>query len=88
MGTSGLLPIDLFLLDTLYSQCGEVTAHRLRVQFNSANAFATPFFAHQIMRMRSVGLLDGDGRYDYHGTAFVAHHLLKKGSFTTSVFYM
>lgn len=71
----------------MYSQCGKVTAHRLRLQFNGANAFATPFFAHQIMRMRSVGLLDGDGRYDYHGTAFIAHHLKRIVVYYVSILY-
>ena len=66
--------IDVFLLDTLNAQVREGGAHVL-VHVDGADSLLAALLAHQVVRVRPVGLLGGDAGDDHHGLAGVPHHL-------------
>ena len=66
--------VDVFLLDTLDAQVREGGAH-IVVHVDGADSFLAALLAHQVVRVRPVGLLVGDAGDDHHGLAMVALHL-------------
>lgn len=66
---------DVLALDTLNAEARETAHHVGIVDHHRAHALLAAFFAHQIVRMRSVRQIFGHARNDHHRWSLVVNEL-------------